>query len=124
MTPTPVVIIGVLIWSFICLPVLGKIIAFLDRHQDPPPPETRAASPRLSEAIRSTQKDPEQALAGLKPRILAKEYELGALRAEEFRLLLETGRIRDPYRGGVTDDCVQMPALTDDVLRGASKGKA
>ena len=80
----------------------------------PPPPLPRAPS----------KKGPSQALAELKPRIRAKEEELGALRAEEFRLSLETGRIRDPYRGGVTNDCVQMPALTDDAARGTSKGKA
>ena len=69
----------------------------------PPPPLPR----------RPSKKDPAMALKELKPRIEAKEEELGALRAEEFRLSMEAGRVRDPYRGGVTDDCVQMPALTD-----------
>ncbi len=116
--------VGLLIALPFILIGLAGLIAWHDKWLYQSPPETRAADPRRPEAAWSPRKDPEQALADLKPRILAKEEELGALRAEEFRLSLEAGRVRDPYRGGVTDDGARMPALTDDVLHDASKRKA
>lgn len=79
---------------------------------------------RGPELRRTDRERDEKRLAETRLGILEKEKELGALRAEEFRLSLETGRIRDPFRGGVTNACVELPALHGDDLLDASKEKA